>query len=49
MLRRLKKLGIDTSKTPDDLTPEERSKFVRLDIDPEKITWSVSSHGDRYF
>lgn len=38
MLRRLKKLGI--SKTdPDDLTPEEIKKFVRLDIDPDTITW----------
>jgi formyltetrahydrofolate synthetase len=38
MLRRLKKLGI--SKTdPNDLTPEERSRFARLDIDPDTITW----------
>ena len=38
MLRRLKKLGI--AKTdPDDLTPEEISRFVRLDIDPATITW----------
>src|SRR5579862_7564871 len=38
MLRRLKKLGI--SKTsPNDLTPQERSRFARLDIDPETITW----------
>src|SRR5580698_3305788 len=38
MLRRLRKLGI--SKTdPNELTPEERSKFARLDIDPETITW----------
>jgi hypothetical protein len=28
MLRRLAKLGIDKTN-PDDLTPEERSKFVR--------------------
>jgi hypothetical protein len=41
MLRRLKKLGIDTNKTPDELTQEERSRFVRLDIDPQKITWFV--------
>jgi formyltetrahydrofolate synthetase len=38
MLRRLKKLGIDKTD-PDDLTPEEISRFVRLDIDPETITW----------
>jgi len=48
MLRRLKKLGFlpedaDVSGTvyynPDDLTPEQRSKFVRLNIDPDTITW----------
>ena len=38
MFRRLKKLGIDKTN-PDDLTEEEYSKFVRLDIDPETITW----------
>src|SRR5579863_7535981 len=38
MLRRLKKLGIDKTN-PDDLTPEEKSKFARLDIDPDSITW----------
>jgi formyltetrahydrofolate synthetase len=37
MLRRLQNLGI--AKTdPDELTPEERSKFARLDIDPDGIT-----------
>ncbi|KAK4176051.1 putative C-1-tetrahydrofolate synthase [Triangularia setosa] len=38
MFRRLKKLGIDKTN-PDDLTEEEISKFARLDIDPETITW----------
>jgi formyltetrahydrofolate synthetase len=38
MLKRLKKLGIDKSN-PNDLTPEERSRFARLDIDPATITW----------
>lgn len=38
MLTRLKKLGI-TKVTPDDLTDEEISKFARLDIDPDTITW----------
>ena len=38
MFRRLKKLGIDKTN-PDDLTEEEISKFVRLDVDPETITW----------
>ena len=38
MLRRLRNLGI--SKTdPNELTAEERSRFARLDIDPETITW----------
>lgn len=38
MMVRLKKLGIDKIN-PDDLTAEEVSKFVRLDIDSESITW----------
>src|SRR5574340_1058024 len=38
MLRRLKKLGIDKSN-PADLSPEERVRFARLDIDPTTITW----------
>lgn len=38
MFRRLKKLGIDKTN-PDDLTEEEIARFVRLDIDPETITW----------
>ena len=31
--------GITATADPNDLTMEERSKFVRLDIDPETITW----------
>jgi len=38
MLRRLKNLGIDKSD-PNSLTPEERSRFARLNIDPDSITW----------
>jgi len=38
MLKRLKKLGINKTD-PNDLTPEERSRFARLDIDPTTITW----------
>ncbi|EJP68774.1 hypothetical protein ACQRIT_005496 [Beauveria bassiana] len=38
MFRRLKKLGIDKTN-PDELTEEEISRFARLDIDPETITW----------
>ncbi|MFL7867899.1 MAG: formate--tetrahydrofolate ligase [Anaerolineales bacterium] len=39
MLKRLKKLGINKTD-PNDLTEEERSRFARLDIDPETITWN---------
>lgn len=38
MLRRLNKLGIH-KLDPNELTPEERSRFARLDIDPDSITW----------
>ncbi|MCJ1402912.1 tetrahydrofolate synthase [Xylographa trunciseda] len=38
MFRRLKKLGIEKNN-PDDLTKEEITKFARLDIDPDTITW----------
>jgi formyltetrahydrofolate synthetase len=38
MQRRLKKLGIEKAD-PNDLTPEERSRFARLDIDEATITW----------
>ncbi|NPV77077.1 MAG: formate--tetrahydrofolate ligase [Anaerolineae bacterium] len=38
MLGRLKRLGIDKTD-PDELTPEERKKMFRLDIDPDTITW----------
>ncbi|EME46938.1 hypothetical protein DOTSEDRAFT_70768 [Dothistroma septosporum NZE10] len=38
MFKRLKKLGIDKTN-PDDLTEEEVTKFARLDIDPDTITW----------
>jgi methylenetetrahydrofolate dehydrogenase (NADP+)/methenyltetrahydrofolate cyclohydrolase/formyltetrahydrofolate synthetase len=38
MLRRLEKLGIDKTD-PNDLTEEEISKFVRLDIQADSITW----------
>ncbi|MEJ2266579.1 MAG: formate--tetrahydrofolate ligase [Anaerolineales bacterium] len=48
MLRRLKKLGIDKTD-PNELTPEERSRFVRLDIDPDSITWRrVVDTNDRH-
>ena len=38
MLRRMKKLGIDKTN-PAELTPLEQSRFARLDIDPDSITW----------
>jgi formyltetrahydrofolate synthetase len=48
MLKRLKKLGIDKTD-PDDLADEERSRFARLDIDPDSITWRrVTDTNDRY-
>ncbi|BFZ65297.1 tetrahydrofolate synthase [Saitoella coloradoensis] len=48
MFRRLKKLGIDKTN-PDDLTEEEITKFARLDIDPETITWQrVLDVNDRF-
>ena len=39
MKKRLTKLGIDATKSPQELTPEERSAFARLDLDPSTITW----------
>ncbi len=48
MLRRLKKLGI-TKTDPETLTPEERKRFARLDIDPASITWQrVVDTNDRF-
>ena len=48
MLRRLQKLGIDKTD-PNQLTPEERSRFARLDIDPNAITWRrVMDTNDRF-
>ncbi|HKY84983.1 MAG TPA: formate--tetrahydrofolate ligase [Anaerolineales bacterium] len=48
MLRRLKKLGM--AKTdPESLTPEERTRFSRLDIDPASLTWQrVVDTNDRF-
>src|SRR5271169_1854801 len=47
MFRRLRKLGI--AKTdPNTLTPEERSRWARVDIDPDSITWRrVTDTNDR--
>ena len=38
MSGRLARLGI-TETDPDLLTPEQKAKFARLDIDPESVTW----------
>ncbi|OLL25850.1 C-1-tetrahydrofolate synthase, cytoplasmic, partial [Neolecta irregularis DAH-3] len=48
MLKRLEKLGIQKTN-PQDLTAEEITKFVRLDIDPATITWQrVLDVNDRF-
>jgi len=48
MLSRLKKLGIDKTD-PNEMTKEECSRFVRLDIDPDTITWMRGiDTNDRY-
>ncbi|MGA3127764.1 MAG: formate--tetrahydrofolate ligase [Candidatus Korobacteraceae bacterium] len=47
MFRRLRKLGI-LKTDPNELTAEERSQFVRLDIDPDTVTWRrVTDTNDR--
>lgn len=47
MRKRLQKLGINKTD-PDDLTEEEASRFARLDIDPESVTWRrVTDTNDR--
>lgn len=46
--RRLKKLGINKTN-PTDLTEYEKRRLVRLDIDPETITWKrVVDVNDRF-
>lgn len=48
MFKRLKKLGIDKTD-PEELTKEERKAFIRLDIDPDTITWQrVVDTNDRF-
>ena len=48
MIHRLQKLGIDKTD-PNQLTPEERSRFARLDIDPATVTWRrVLDTNDRF-
>ncbi|CAL1705064.1 unnamed protein product [Somion occarium] len=48
MLKRLKKLGIDKTD-PNELTQEEITRFARLDVDPDTITWNrVIDVNDRF-
>ncbi|KAK7014860.1 FTHFS-domain-containing protein [Favolaschia claudopus] len=48
MFKRLQKLGIDKTN-PNDLTPEEITRFARLDVDPATITWNrVMDTNDRF-
>jgi methylenetetrahydrofolate dehydrogenase (NADP+)/methenyltetrahydrofolate cyclohydrolase/formyltetrahydrofolate synthetase len=48
MLGRARKLGIDKTD-PEEMTPEERRRYCRLDIDPESITWRrVMDTSDRF-
>lgn len=48
MLKRLQKLGIDKTD-PNSLTPEEITRFARLDVDPDTITWNrVMDTNDRF-
>ncbi|XP_044520789.1 C-1-tetrahydrofolate synthase, cytoplasmic isoform X1 [Gracilinanus agilis] len=47
-VRRLRRLGIEKDD-PTTLTDEEINRFVRLDIDPESITWQrVLDTNDRF-
>jgi len=47
-LSRLKKLGINKTN-PNELTKEECCRLVRLDIDPDTITWMRGiDTNDRY-
>lgn len=39
MLKRVQKLGIDKTD-PSTFTPEEQSRFARLNINPDTITWN---------
>ena len=48
MQHRKRKLGIETDD-PDQMTEEQKNKFVRLDIDPDSITWKrVIDTNDRF-
>lgn len=44
-LRRLNRLGINKTD-PDALTPEERTKFARLNIDTKNIMWNRGNNNN---
>ncbi|CAD5226940.1 unnamed protein product [Bursaphelenchus xylophilus] len=47
--RRLQRLGIAVQDDAEKLSPEDRVRFARLDIDPKTITWSrVIDTSDRF-
>ncbi|KAK6759377.1 hypothetical protein RB195_021143 [Necator americanus] len=47
--RRLNRLGIPNVEDANELTPEQRVKFSRLNIDPNTITWNrVIDTNDRF-
>jgi formyltetrahydrofolate synthetase len=49
MYARLRKLGIDEKKKPNELTDEEKEKWARLDIDEKTISWNrVMDTNDRF-
>ncbi|KAJ4459063.1 formate-tetrahydrofolate ligase [Paratrimastix pyriformis] len=48
MLRRLGQLGL-AGRTRDQLSPAERARYARLDIDPASVTWTrVMDTSDRF-
>jgi formyltetrahydrofolate synthetase len=48
MIGRLRRLGIDKVEA-ESLTPGERTRLVRLDLDPERVTWRrVVDTNDRF-
>jgi len=47
--RRMAKLGINPKKNLDELTPDEKRRLFRLDIDPHSISWQrVVDINDRH-
>lgn len=47
--RRLVRLGIQVPEDANSLSPEERKRFARLNIDPATITWyRVMDTNDRF-